>query len=391
MSVRLSCPSCNTPFALPALPDHGRAQCPRCGDVFPIRTYSEQPDGAPDAAQPARDVHVPRLWPRYLAIGGAVAIVVAAIAVWQVWQVTRKVQPSDPPQPEVAFRAGAVAPGALVGLGYLPPECNVVVAVQPGPLLAEAARLKREPRDLLAQLGLPDQALAALDGTGVPLAQIDHVAFGAYLNDPGDTELRVALVLVLRAPLANEDEFRAKLKAKPVPRKADRWVVEVNKVPLSPVLLRASPTVWVFGLADKDFAAAEKGGGAQLGPGVRKMIDAVPPDAAVWLAADDERDWSKKPLLNLFAATQPDAKKLLPALSAGRGAMVALSYGEKPRLAVQVRTADTATADRVRAYFTARAAETEGAKTNAPSTTEARYEGPLDANLIRRALADLGR
>src|SRR5580704_11878664 len=41
MSIRLSCPSCNTSFTLPDLPADRRANCPRCGDQFPIRTFEE--------------------------------------------------------------------------------------------------------------------------------------------------------------------------------------------------------------------------------------------------------------------------------------------------------------------------------------------------------------
>lgn len=390
MSVRLSCPSCNTAFALPALPDHRRAQCPRCGDVFPIHSYTEQPDdGAPPAAPPAPVVLARGRKPQ-VAFAAALLLLAAGVAFWMLARELREQPPSGPTEPP-APSATATSPAQLAGLGYLPAECNVVFAVQPGPLLAEADRTKQQPRDVLAQLGLPEQVLTALDGTGVPLAQIDHLAGGLYLNDPGDTELRVALVLVLRAPLANEDEFRAKLKARPVAGKPNRWAVELEKVPVSPLLARVSPTVCVFGLADKDIAPAERGGfgpGALQFPNLRRVIDTVPADAAVWLAADDERDWAQKPLVKLLASG-PEAKPVLTALASARGAMLAVSFGEKPRMAVQVRATDTATADRVRGYFAARAAETEGAKSEAPSTTVARYEGPFDAKLLKRMLGDL--
>src|SRR5436305_1220421 len=56
MSVRLSCPSCNTAFALPAVPADRRATCPRCGDAFPVRwELADQPTNAeadPPAALP---------------------------------------------------------------------------------------------------------------------------------------------------------------------------------------------------------------------------------------------------------------------------------------------------------------------------------------------------
>ena len=53
MSVRLSCPSCNHAFALSAVPPHGRATCPRCGDVFPVRGGVEEvPGDAPAPPEP---------------------------------------------------------------------------------------------------------------------------------------------------------------------------------------------------------------------------------------------------------------------------------------------------------------------------------------------------
>src|SRR4051812_12975999 len=45
MSIRLSCPSCNTSFTLPGLPGNNKALCPRCGDLFPIHSYTTEADG----------------------------------------------------------------------------------------------------------------------------------------------------------------------------------------------------------------------------------------------------------------------------------------------------------------------------------------------------------
>src|SRR6266545_3188806 len=53
MSVRLSCPSCNTGFALDAIPADRRAACPRCGDVFPIRGLDAE--GTGDRRQETED------------------------------------------------------------------------------------------------------------------------------------------------------------------------------------------------------------------------------------------------------------------------------------------------------------------------------------------------
>jgi hypothetical protein len=408
MSIRLSCPSCNTSFALEALPPTHRATCPRCGDLFPVRdpTAEETEDRnqesgvrSQETEQGKERVAVPaRPAPSGLSVRKAVLVAVAlgvvGFAVGLVVYNTRepKPHPEPPPPPEIT----ATPPAQLVGLGYLPAECNVVFAVQPGPLLEYAARTKQEPRALLTQAGVPDQVLSALDSIGPSLPQIDHIAGGVYLPDPGDSEMRVALVLVLKQPLANEEEFLKKLKTKPVAGKHSRWEIELNKVPLAPVLVRTSPTVWVLGLNDKDFIPVERGGfgpgGTQFrgseSDGLRKMLGSVPPEAAAWIAVDDDRDWTQKPLVKLLAAQSPEVKKGLPALSSGRGGLFALTFGEKPRMRLFVRTAEAATAEHLRAYFQARAAETESA-TAGGGGAFALYDGPFDSKTLERFLADL--
>ena len=82
-----------------------------------------------------------------------------------------------------------------------------------------------------------------------------------------------------------------KLNAKPAAGKKPRHDVVVGKFPL--LLTRVSPTVWVFGLDEPDFDAVDNHGpgGVQFRAGVRLMIAALPQEAAVWAAADDDRDW----------------------------------------------------------------------------------------------------
>ena len=179
--------------------------------------------------------------------------------------------------------------------------------------------------------------------------------------------------------------------------------MDLAKLPL--LLARVSPTVWVFGLNEKDFAAVEKGGfgpggtqfrGAEARDGrglhgsMQGMVHAVPPDAAVWVAADDDRDWAKKPLVKL-AAQSPEAKKWLPAVGDFRGGLIALGFGEEPRLKLLVRTAETATAERVRAYFQARAAEVTSAKSEFCGEAYAQFDAPFDPALLQRFLADAAK
>ncbi len=396
MSVRLSCPSCNTAFALDAVPADRRATCPRCGDVFPVRGFVEETEdrGQRTEPQPNTKHQTPNTKHRARAALVALALGLLGFAIGLAVYLTRETKTKAEAQPELPPAANATPPAQLVGVGFLPAECNVVFAVQPGPLLAYAARAKREPRELLAGTGIPSQVFAALDQIGLTLLQIDHIAGGALLGNDGD-ELRVAFVLVLKQPFADEDEFLKTLKAKPAAGKKTRYTVDLAKLPLT--LARVSPTVWVFGLNEKDFAAVERGGfgpgGTQFrgteSDGFRQMFASVPPEAAVWVVADDERDWTQKPLVKL-AAQSPEAKKWLPAVGGGRGGLFALSFGEQPRMRLFVRTAETATAERVRAYFQARATETESA-TAGGGGVFALFDAPFDPALLQRFLADAAK
>lgn len=270
-------------------------------------------------------------------------------------------------------------------------------AIRCEPLLAHAARTGQQPGDALKQTGLPDVLRGTVEQLGVPLAQIDHLVGGIELGE-GDDALRLTLALVLKQPPADEDAFLSKLKARPVAGKKDRYDAAVGQFGL--LLARVSPTVWVFGLNEKDLSAVETGGhrplGSQFrgdeGSGLRGMIRAVPADTAVWVAADDDRDWAQKPAVKLLG-NAPEMKKWLAAAKGGRGGSLAVRLGEQPRVLLGVRAADAATAERVRAYFAARAGEIPSAEAGGEGTL-AGFDSPFNAEtgkLLQRFLADAAK
>ena len=409
MSVRLSCPSCNTTFALDTIPPGRRATCPRCGDVFPIRgeiaELAPGADGGPSGApvpSPNAETRSPKRSAGMWSIRRTALVALALGGIGFVIGLTVYYSPKpkpdgDPPgeQPPAVSKSNVTPPTQLAGLGYLPADYNVVFAVQPGPLLTYATRTHQEPRDILTRAGVPAQALAALDQIGLTLAQIDHVAGGSLLGNEAEG-LRIAFVLVLKQPLADEDEFLKKLKAKPVVGKKTRYTVELAQ------LARVSPTVWAFGLSDKDFEAVDRGGygpgGKQFrgsdSEGFRQMIGSVPPEAAAWTAADDDRDWTQKPLVATLLSLSPEAKKGLSGLSSFRAGLFALSFGEQPRVRIFFRTADSAVADHARAYLQSRATEMEAA-TAGGGGVFALFDAPFDPatakGTLQRFLADAAK
>ncbi|AWM40763.1 hypothetical protein GobsT_06920 [Gemmata obscuriglobus] len=397
MSIRLSCPSCNHGFALPVLPGHRRATCPRCGDVFPIRTYTEEGDHEPVAETTGTAV-APKSQKQPFWNNGFYLLLVTFALVVIASGVIVGMRTRDGSGPSNDGLSSVPPPSSeLAALRYLRGNSNIVFAIRPEPLLAYAERTKQQPGDVLKRSGLPDGLGATVEQLGVPLAQIDHLAGGLELGE-GDDAIRLTLVLVLKQPPADEDMFLSKLKARPVAGKRDRYDAAVGRFGL--LLARVSPTVWVFGLNQKDFSAIEAGehrpAGAQFRgddrSGLRGMIRAVPADAAVWAAADDDRDWTQKPALKLFG-NAPEVKKWLTAVKDGRGGTLAVRLGEQPQVQLRVRAVDEATAGRVRSYFAAQAGELPSARFGGEGAL-AEFDSPFSADtgrLLQRFLADAGR
>ena len=369
--VRLSCPSCNTSFALPAVPADRRAACPRCGDVFPVRSWSEEPgDANPAAAPPAAPARHAALasrdslarWSVRRTVAVALAMgLVGLLAGLGVYYAKGGFRSKPGPESELPPAVAATPAAQLVGLGYLPSDTTIAFALQPGPALAYAQRTKQDPRELFTKAGLPRQLFDSLANAGLTLPQIDHLAGGT--NADG---LRLTLVLVLRRPLDDEDEFLKHLKTRRLNGAKVRYEVDLVGLPVKFTLARVSPTVWVFGFDDKkDFEAVEKGGhgvgGKQFAPALAESIAVhVPPNAAAWLATSDER-WADKPLVKLLFDVGLKKPEWLPVLAKGRAAVVALSFDDPPRLRLFVKAADEATGDRIRAYFAKRTAEDDKA------------------------------
>lgn len=343
MSVRVSCPYCNTGFELSGVPAGGRAVCPRCGDAFKVHGPVEvaaAPAAAPTPPHPPRESKSGGVRPLLIAL----AFVAAGGGLLYFRGGFRQPDPVEP------IRESAVAPPELRGLGYLPPDSNIVFAVQPGPVLAYAERTTQDPRVLLTQAGVPPAVLATLDRLGIPLQDIDHVAAGAHVPDTDLSQLRLAVALLLRRPL-EEGRFLDQLKAKRVEQGGTtRYDVEVAGVPLK--LAKATDRAWVFGWSEKDLEPAWAGGTTTQRPaGLREVIDRrVPADAAGWVATDSARWAEKKPVAALlqFAGW---SKERLDTLAKGRAAAIGVTLGGQPRLHVAVQCADADTTDRLRAYF----------------------------------------
>ena len=384
MAIRVSCPYCNTSFALPGAPPGGRAACPRCGDTFAVRPG----DGVEEAAVPPPVavappvVRSPRTG-RLLVIAVGLALIGFAVGLGVTYFRTG---PRPDPGPDTPPAAAVVPPADLAGLAYLPPESKLIVAVQSGPILAYAARVKQDPRELLSRAGLPDAAFVTLERAGLTLPQIDHVVVGLNPQD-----IRFTLVLSLRRPPDDEEPFLRGLQAKPdLQGKKDRYDVPfVGNAGLT--LVRVSPRVWVFGFGERSLGGVDRGG---YGPGAKHLSaelqellgPKLPPDAAAWLAADIDR-WATNPLLAAAGGTVPGLKAVLPVLAKGQAVVGGVSLGDPPRLRTFVRGVDADTGDKLRAYFARKATATD-ARTDGGGEW-AMFDTPFDPREGLRPLREM--
>jgi hypothetical protein len=241
--------------------------------------------------------------------------------------------------------------------------------------------------------------LGTVADLGLTLPQIDHLAGGTFIGD-GSFDPRLTLALVLRQPLADEDAFLKKLKAKKQPGGKARYDAELAGLFMT--VARVSPTVWVFGLGFSkeprdNLEAVDRGGyelgGKQFRPWLAESIASrVPPDAAAWVAANDER-WAEKLGVKFVVETLLKKPEWMPVLSQGRAGLAAVSLGEEPRVRLYVKAADDATGQRVRDYFKSLATDPKASHGGAGDS--ALYETAIDPATayatLQKILSDAGK
>src|SRR5947209_5152810 len=188
MRIRVSCPHCNSSVVLPERPATGRAACPRCGEMFPVRDVEEVADEASGGREPpvsslqqgAHARRSPLPTGRALLASVAVAAVVLGGGLYYF---------RGPAKPQAAQQSddrppGVVPPAAVAGLRYLPAGTNIAFALQPAPLVAYAEKTNADPKALLTAAGVPAEVTSTRDRPGLPLTTTDQVAGGAPFRRP---------------------------------------------------------------------------------------------------------------------------------------------------------------------------------------------------------------
>jgi hypothetical protein len=354
-----SCPYCNSQVSPPGVRSGQRIFCRRCGESFVYQ--GPDTEGEPAAApSPPPVAGVPRWSNRAIALAvlGVMFLMATAglvLALATVHFRRANDYPKTNPDDDLA-RVKIIAPANLGGLGYLPADTGVVVAVHVAEALQDPAGrefLKRfRPGDFLArnQPDLGDAGLGNLEKwTGLSLEELDHVVLG--LNIDNKVIPRLTLVVQTRRSY-DAEKVRAALKASRSPESGKRvlYRFQLEKPPVEAVLWFAAERTLVVGLSAEDVQAVPadpQPGSEHLSPALREVLQRMGPAAPAWLAGHSE-DWDKTTLTLLLAGLKPADRQVLKKV---RTFGAWLQFGEGLRLNAAFDCTDAASAEALQRYL----------------------------------------
>ena len=342
----LTCPYCSTEFSAPRSTkvggaEHSRAVCPRCGESVPVNEVTRGGAGARDTGEPEEWAFRPFLAPAAIAV--SLFVVVFALGTYAIFNgKTNRVERDAP--------GGGVEPGTdgrwtrSALLGYLPPDTNALVALQPSP---PGTSDGGDPAKLLATLGLPTGAVTGtLDKIGVKPEQVELLLAGFVVRSD-ELIPPFVVVLKLRDIPADSTRILQGLKAARDPRGPGdrRYTATVANVPM--FLRVVDPRTYLLAFEAKDIDRLPSPDGEHLGASLRESFAQLKFPATAWAATGSE-DWSKKPLLAL-AATALKRPTLAGQLAGLRAAAVTLEATGQSHVALL--PADGATTARLEAEW----------------------------------------
>jgi hypothetical protein len=371
----LTCPYCNSFVPVASGVRAGQSVvCPRCGDAFtlpaPTAITTAPVPGMPPSgvttSLPAAALPPPRrLSNRFvagiiLAVMGCMATValVYALSTQDFRRSVDRGIPSKPrraPPPvavELPPQGGppAVRPDQLEGLGYLPKDVDLILAIQAGELLsAPIAPTLFQNGIRVSRLNLHPELVARM--TGLALQDLDHLVVGLKL----DTSVPPHLWIVGRTKEPYDAEkLRDKLGAQRVAdtgqRVIHRFQLKQSPFPLNLFCPDDRTTVVALLAGDlKSIPAARNEKLDQLNPELVQVIRERCEVSAVWLAAHVEK-WEpvlSRPLVADYS------KKMRELLMGVRTMAVSLHLDNALTLKAAIHCKDSAAAGALNRFFQA--------------------------------------
>ncbi len=309
----LTCPFCNTPFDLPGIP--GRVVCPRCGEAIPSKLLPailETPIAISSRPGPLEMAPMaPTRRSYFLVALVLISVVCAGLGIWYYSTMkTADTVSTDRPSPAATW-----PPATLKGLRYLPPDSQIVIALQISPIVQYGQRNGKPPGAVLADMGLPSEVFAGLRKAGVLLEQVDHIILA--IGFPESPLPKLSIILFLKQPIYSERQFREVLKFRQNADKLGRATVEIPGLFLPMGMHTIDETTYLFSSDDKTLDRMAEPNHEfdfkkSFGKGLQTSLDSLQLASCAWIITDD-LDWADLPALKLAAPLlkQPDLTKRL--------------------------------------------------------------------------------
>jgi hypothetical protein len=370
MNASPTCPYCNAVVPVPAGARDGQfLPCPRCGERFPYHGFSAAENGTPPAPGVEAPPPVPdeamidrvgeglRRWSKgavaLLIVGVMVLMAGGGLALALLTQASRRSHDRPPPPEELPPRVRVVAPADLAGLGYLPPDTDLVAAVQVAAMLEEPAGQKFlqrfRPEALLRGQAAEGPALPGNleEWTGLGPGDLDSLVAGLKV---ADKVLPPRFILVARARRAfDEQKVLSALRAEREPGSGRQlYRFHVERLGQKPVLWFADDRTLIVALTPEQLAEVPetpRTGPDHLPAPLQEAIrNRLGDGAQVW-AAGHATDWEKTTVGFLLAI--PRARQLLAPLEQIRTFAVGLRFGDGLSLNGAFQCGDAAAAQKL--------------------------------------------
>ena len=328
MTARLTCPFCSHEFApLKPAAVGARTLCPRCGEGFTVESFHV----AGDDELPATVTELPESGFRPFVVpavlGLTVFVAVFGLGTYAIFNGKTNRGPRDVVlAPESDTPQAAAARRLDRDLGFLPPEVNAVLSLQPGDAPGDLTKL-------LQAVGVPPKTLTdTLDKIGVTPEQVRSLAVGVTVLADNPIP-RAVVVLTLREVPSDSRKILTGFNAKRDPKGPNdqRYTATVNQLPVA--LRVVDPKTYLIALEARDIDRPPTPGRDHLSPGLRESLAKWPPGASAALATGPE-DWAKLPTVTFLALAlkQPD---LATRLAGVRAVSATTAGGGTVRLDVQ--------------------------------------------------------
>ena len=289
MADVMTCPYCNAVVSIPSSSDP--VTCFRCGESFSStgRTIVGVPLPMRQTALPASRF-VSKRWPFYLF---GVLFAMGLLLVLTNFSGIRKLRN----EPNAASTSHAIIkPSDLPGLGYVPENCEALLAIQvPAFLEKMGPEAERDPVEAIARFGFPKSLVESIESaSGVGLKNVEQLVVGIGF-EKGAFPPQLFVVVHTREPYDIDALVRQR---KGTTLKKDGRTLHGVKSERVPEVLLWSPNnrVLVGTLLARDFESIPmrpRSGMDHLKPNVGRLIrEQVAEDASFWFVASSDQ-WGK--------------------------------------------------------------------------------------------------